>query len=294
MASASVSDRSGAGSPVSISDHEHDNGEKNLNKKLNKGHKVTGTIQDIFNDDSSNSVGSTTFDLFMKHLSKEISIENGLFIIYLLQFQQFLVEYNILGDNKEDLVMKGNIKLPSHVPQSPLFVMTNVISEHKNIDIVNRNSIDDGNGRIVRKIDQLIEINVDSTLKMLNAFVFIYEKFIKRDIAPFEVNISSRNRDQIAYWYNLLNFIKNEINGSNNNVYKFARSRSKSGMAQIDFFTSSELKQFRSENINNFNQINFDFIKLWRSLLCASKEILGLMNQSVSRYFREQLNNTYK
>ena len=50
---------------------------------------LKGSIFDTFNNDCN--VGSTTFDLFMEHLNKEFAIENGVFLIFLLQFQQFLI-----------------------------------------------------------------------------------------------------------------------------------------------------------------------------------------------------------
>ena len=359
--------------------------------KNSKNGKISGSIVDIFNSDKRDHNDSTTFDLFMTHLNDEFTIENGLFIIYLLQYQKFLIENNILksfqdenqqaqlqqgndhhhddhdsGDattktdmNNRNLILKGRLKLPPNIPQSPLFEMksnTKTVTHSKNrkskkiiaktgvvdekettdtstnintngteeIEIVtsprakdNANKNDNTNEDKVDKVDNtsnrnilsMIGRNIDLTVKILNAYVFIYEKFIRRDFAPFEINISSITREGITNWYNILNSIKSaaacapQRNRTNGKTVPLNRGslRSQFSLKRLNhspadgaqFFDSYDLEKYVTyvETLEGAKQAQFDvdFIQMWQSMIQASREILALMNQSVSRYFKQQL-----
>ena len=65
-----------------------------------------------------------------------------------------------------------------------------------------------------------------------------------------------------------------------------------SAPAEAKLLSKEELTFFTSQNLSNFNEMNFDFMQSWAALCCASTEIVALMNQSVPRYFKEKLDDT--
>ena len=337
------------------------------NRNINKI-KVKGSIFDIFND-------SVTFDLFMTHLNKEFAIENGLFLIYLLQYQQFLINIGILSNNQTNLlIFKGRLTLPNSVPQSSLFEVNSdikiitssssnstsntntprkgtdtnnivydyyehktqpqsqsVVEQSKNSVIMNghghgaydnndiqrtginnvrsisgttsptaaatpdtSNSITlssskQNNSAMISQLISKYDKNKDIVVVMLNAFIVIYEKFVKPGYATFEVNISSFTRKQLIYRYEevmkiILNTRKfaivDDVTDHSDNKIKLIRSRTR-----VD---ENDLKQFDTSTSSDID-VDFDFFDLWGDLMTASNQTLGLMNQSVSRYFAEKL-----
>ena len=253
-----------------------------------------GTIIDIFND-------SVTFNLFMKHLNKEFATENGLFIIFLLQFQQFLLKYQILIDNTKNLIFKGKLSLPDCVPLSPLFAnhvaLIQVYNDnnasagvtHHEIDRVEEHTDYPNSPTITISalknekrnkilIKNLISKDKQLCLMILNAFSHIYNKFIERDYASFEINISDYNRNNIAKIYQTLCKIlilkQNSVN-TDNDYHRLVK------------FTIQDLETYAASNQDNNDE--FDILEMWIVLLRASNEIISLMRQSVQRYFQQTL-----
>ena len=83
----------------------------------------------------------------------------------------------------------------------------------------------------MRKILTIINLNNGLTVKILNTFIFIYEKFIRCDFAPFEVNINS---DGLAGWYHILMNIKTMIRNYNSNTNKNQVYRDHSRMLNLN------------------------------------------------------------
>ena len=121
-------------------------------------------------------------------------------------------------------------------------------------------------------------------LKILNAFIIIYEKFIRRDFAPFEINIASQTRDNISSWYLKLKEIK-RFGGirrvATRNVLE--RAQNTMGLAKNGLILTIE-----ELNLPSFDFQSLNFLSLWQDLLGASNEIIALTNQSVLRYYKEQ------
>lgn len=283
-------------SPFYLRYENFQNKNKNENKnKKQKEQKIKPTIIDIFND-------SVSFDLFMAYLSTEFTVENGLFIVYMLQFQSFINSYQILksqlnnvninnNSNNKGLIYKGKLILPENVPLSPIF-------DKKNIDCIDSTKA---------------EFELSIKLAALNGFIIIYEKFIIRDFAPFEINISSQTRDIISIWYVKLKELKrlcaledihsqqqlNKNNNKNKNLNSnianvFSRAQNSIGLAKNDLIlTINDLKHATNSNLNSqriFSFEAFDFGRLWMDLISATNEIISLTNQSVLRYYSTSLN----
>ena len=128
-----------------------------------------------------------------------------------------------------------------------------------------------------------------TVLRALTGFIVIYEKFIKRGRAPLEINISDMTRNDIAMWYSLLYQIKfqsKSINGIRNNINTKQASSSKCfKLCQSDLETFS----CTASDSNKQLETNFNFLDLWESLLICSNQVVGLMHQSVLRYFRSEM-----
>ena len=127
----------------------------------------------------------TGFELFMSHLVKEFASENLLFIVYLIQFQRYLIETNYLNfkvkmeNDKSLILIDKEWILPNNVPKASIFNATSIWDEEK-ID-------SDSNKRLEASAINIAEI--------------IYQKFIQRDFATMEVNISDRNRTDLTQTY---------------------------------------------------------------------------------------------
>ena len=171
----------------------------------------------------TNEIG---FESFMEHLNQEFASENLLFIVYLIQFQMFLFEIKYLNyftdelnDTKDIFIIK-NWKLPQNVPKSDIFDAQSSSGNNNNDD----------------RVGEIFEI--------------IYEKFIVRNYAPLEVNISHQNRLQIAQYYASLKINPDET--------------------------------VTMQNLTNAN----DFIEIWKRLRVAGLEIWRLIGFTEVRYVR--------
>eukprot|EP01084_Bolivina_argentea_P127274 225112_1 len=120
-------------------------------------------------DTISDNVG---YVLFMKHLYKEFSAENLLYLTLLLQFERFLIKHNFIDESM--LLFKDNYVLPDCVPVSDTFKIG--VSDKVNSS----------------EIEEQIAISFQS----------IYEKFIKRSYAELEINIAYSLSDSLLFDYN--------------------------------------------------------------------------------------------
>ena len=117
----------------------------------------------------------------------------------------------------------------------------------------------------------------DKMLNILKGFIVIYEKFIKRGSAPFEINVSDSCRNQVAMWYYKLIQFKQGVNH-------------KRIMTGLDL--KLDVKDFEIFNDDSRkNDDDFDFLELWESLMVCSKQVIALISQSVVRYFVNELMN---
>ena len=119
------------------------------------------------------------FESFMDHLRSEFAAENLLYVVHLIQFQNFLIKYGkhqgiecIFDDNDQKPFILKDWKLPANVPKSRIF------------------DCDDG-----------LAQNQKNTNAIFDVVDVIYKKFVERGHAPLEVNIPSRNRNKITRFY---------------------------------------------------------------------------------------------
>ena len=129
------------------------------------------------------------FETFMNHLRSEFAAENLLFVVYLIQFQNFLIQFS--KKQGKELLFDGNDewkpfiikdwKLPDNVPQSAIFEMHDRASNAQNKN-KNKNKNEKKN-------------------VMFRVVDVIYRKFVEKQRAILEVNISGRNRAQIAHFH---------------------------------------------------------------------------------------------
>ena len=142
------------------------------------------------------------FESFIQHLVSEFATENLLFIVYLIQFQMFLIEINFLPQNNDQDVTSKRLyfiqrewNLPQNVPQSVVFK-----PKKEKINLKSKNG---DNENIVAVIPPTEEWQ-DYTEQMINIFVIIFEKFIDNGRAPLEINVSDRTRAAASVHYNNL------------------------------------------------------------------------------------------
>ena len=133
---------------------------------------------------------SIGFETFMNHLRSEFAAENLLFVVYLIQFQNFLIEYGQKqgkqffddSDTNNKPFISKDWKLPGNVPKCGIFEMHDYNKNKK------KNTDASKDGKI-----------------MFGVVDVIYKTFVEKQRATLEVNISGRNRAQISHFYNKMN-----------------------------------------------------------------------------------------
>ena len=103
------------------------------NSNTDSKKSLKGSILDIFNNDCNVGSTITTFNLFMEHLNKEFAIENGLFIIFLLQLQRFLIRNGYVLNHYQTVVQIHQILLELE-QLTTIGSVGNDNHDHNNID----------------------------------------------------------------------------------------------------------------------------------------------------------------
>lgn len=122
----------------------------------------------------------------MRHLKKELSMENLLFITIMLQWQDYLITNELWDSNNSKcryaVDATRQLRLPENVPP------TAVIKQLKDYDR-----------------DQVNVHGDDSHQFNYSVFVMVfdrlYKQYIERQRAPYEINIDGDMRDKIKSYY---------------------------------------------------------------------------------------------
>ena len=105
------------------------------------------------------------FESFANHLNREFCAENLLFVVYIIQFQNYLLEQNKSQNKIMQVFVQDSWNLPSTVPISPIFMNNDKFGANSSLQ------------------DRFEYI-----------FDFLFEKFIERGQAKLEINISDSLR----------------------------------------------------------------------------------------------------
>lgn len=116
----------------------------------------------------------------MRHLKKELSMENLLFITAMLQWQEFLVEHEFWDKENTKcryvLDATQQLILPVQIPESPILSQIKFqIIDKENFDI------------------------------FIPVFSQLYKQYIEANRAPYEINISHRTREKMQTYYTMIN-----------------------------------------------------------------------------------------
>ena len=216
-------------------DNGHDNNDNTIPKKREN---KTRSLMNIISD-------ANQFEAFANHLNKEFACENLLFIVYIIQYQNYLINKKIIDKDCKDLIfITNNWKLPQNVPQSPLFVdninINNNVDENKS-DVAPPVSVSP-TIKTKKKGDSsvsIIESMKNGDKKNIMIFEFLFKKFLQRGWANLEINISDLRREALHKHYN---------------------------------------------NIKEAKEKNFDVEQVWKDLILAACEIWVLLGYNQTRF----------
>lgn len=117
----------------------------------------------------------------MSHLSKEFSMENLLFLTIMLQFQSFCLKHELIEATEETLILDSAepLILPDIVPTALIFC---------------HNKVSNSNADNIERDHEILQL-------LSKIFIAIYEKYIARNTAQLEVNISSKISKKLNVHY---------------------------------------------------------------------------------------------
>ena len=144
-------------------------------------------FRDLFDksfDESNNySNLSTEFELFVDHCKRELTLENLIFFIILIQFLQFLIENKFINAKNEDevLPLRTNLETKHYIKDMDVIVRLKLLYE--------------------KEREKKEEICKDYSL-FVPFFAELYREYFARDIAPFELNLNHELRVKLEYCFN--------------------------------------------------------------------------------------------
>lgn len=129
----------------------------------------------------------------MRHMKKELSMENLLFVTVILQWQDYLIDKQLWNDKNINCKLIINatkqIKLPKSIPTVPM------------IENIKYNNLNKRNNSINVKDDSIWQ-DFDMFIPVFNE---IYRQYIEANKAPLEVNISYESRNKMKLFYQQIN-----------------------------------------------------------------------------------------
>lgn len=170
------------------------------------------------------------FESFMEHLRSEFAGENLLFVVYVIQFQMFLIESKIavfmdkIGseiENQKNSHSTNSIEckpfvqkiwiLPQNVPKSSIFAtktgkkLKDGNKSNINVSVQSFSASASSRQMSIEVVDEPgLEKSILETLKntrVLDMVQVIFTKFVEQGHAPLEINISHQNRAKITSCY---------------------------------------------------------------------------------------------
>ncbi|ETO18712.1 hypothetical protein RFI_18541 [Reticulomyxa filosa] len=193
------------------------------------------------------------YESFMLHLTRELSVENLLVITELVQMQRILLEFGYLNKDKPETHIT-DLNIPTDI-EIPLALELGML----------RTKLSSAPTSGSRKYGPILE-----------AWVYIYKKYINAKGAPYMVNISWRIRASLSIHFNraqpwLLNSgsSKQKVGEILSNV--------------ISVSIEAEVSSTPSENKVQ-SQMEEEFFELVRDLRFLVSEIFGNMNDSFARF----------